>query len=227
MIVDFHSHILPGVDHGSDSIATSVKQLTLAKNAGIEGIISTSHFYPHKHKVDNFIKRRNEAYKSLYENFNANMPINVRLCAEVLVCAGIEKLPGLSELCLYGTKTILLGPPFTEFKDEYAKSVEITISNGFDVLRAHAARSNSRNIDYLVDMGAKIQLNASALTGLFKNKTYYGWISDGCVVGLGSDIHMSDKNAYNNFTKAAKKLGSDFSLIMEKSTQIWNNSKEF
>ena len=29
-LVDFHSHILPRADHGSDSVETSLKQLKLA-----------------------------------------------------------------------------------------------------------------------------------------------------------------------------------------------------
>ena len=37
--VDFHTHILPSVDHGSDSIETSLSQLALAKSFG-------AHVYP-------------------------------------------------------------------------------------------------------------------------------------------------------------------------------------
>lgn len=227
MIVDFHSHILPRVDHGSDSVETSSNQIVYAKNSGIEGIIATSHFYPHKHKAESFLKRRNEAYLRLKEQFNSDLPVDIRLGAEVLVCAGIEKLPELSELCIYGTKTLLLELPFTGFSEEYARSIENIILDGYDVVLAHADRYRSSDIDYLVSLGAKIQLNASSLVGLFKNKTYYGWIDKGIVVGIGSDIHMNDKGAYLTFAKAARKLGSEFLPIMEKSTAIWEKSKEF
>ena len=39
MLVDFHSHILPRADHGSDSIETSLCQLESAAKAGVDTTI--------------------------------------------------------------------------------------------------------------------------------------------------------------------------------------------
>ena len=47
-LVDYHAHILPGCDHGSDGTETSKRQLEAAKAAGIETVCATSHFYPEK-----------------------------------------------------------------------------------------------------------------------------------------------------------------------------------
>ena len=49
---DYHSHILPGCDHGSDGIKTSLKQIEMAKSVGIKTICATPHFYPHKESVE-------------------------------------------------------------------------------------------------------------------------------------------------------------------------------
>ena len=46
--IDFHAHILPGVDHGSNSVEISDFQLKLAAESMIDTVIATSHFYPHK-----------------------------------------------------------------------------------------------------------------------------------------------------------------------------------
>ena len=35
MFIDFHSHILPAADHGSANLETSLKQVALAKEAGV------------------------------------------------------------------------------------------------------------------------------------------------------------------------------------------------
>ena len=64
-IVDFHSHILPNADHGSDSLETSLKQLLLAKEFGVKRIIATPHFYPHRHTLQAFLARRNKAFEEL------------------------------------------------------------------------------------------------------------------------------------------------------------------
>ena len=58
-IIDFHSHILPGADHGSSSVETSLAQLNSAKNAGVTRLIATPHFYPHRHTLEKFLARNN------------------------------------------------------------------------------------------------------------------------------------------------------------------------
>ena len=57
--------------------------------------------------------------------------------------------------------------------------------------------------------GARVQLNASSLVGLFVKKHLYGWIDSGVVVALGSDIHGKDKKAYKNLSAALKKMGKE------------------
>ena len=46
--LDYHAHILPGCDHGSDGLVTSLKQVEMAASAGVKTICATPHFYPHK-----------------------------------------------------------------------------------------------------------------------------------------------------------------------------------
>ena len=43
-MIDFHSHILPGIDDGSKTIEDSIKIIEEAKEAGFTKIISTSHY---------------------------------------------------------------------------------------------------------------------------------------------------------------------------------------
>ena len=45
-IIDIHSHILPGVDDGSDSLETSYRMLEIASRDGISQIILTPHNKP-------------------------------------------------------------------------------------------------------------------------------------------------------------------------------------
>ena len=41
-ITDFHSHVLPGADHGSDSVETSERQLELLNGAGIDRVVAAA-----------------------------------------------------------------------------------------------------------------------------------------------------------------------------------------
>ena len=46
MTIDFHTHILPGVDDGSHSIEESLELLRISGKQGIEEVVLTPHFYP-------------------------------------------------------------------------------------------------------------------------------------------------------------------------------------
>lgn len=215
-IIDFHTHILPTADHGSDSLETSLSQIELAKAAGIDTLIATPHFYPHMDRVSTFIKRRENAYGVLAPHTDAE----IILGAEVLLCEGLNKLPELQNLTIGGSDILLLELPFTSFKREYESSVEDLIDDGYKIVLAHADRYPKENIERLIPLGVNIQLNASSLSGFLTPKHLLKWIDDGIVVALGSDIHMADKKAYTSFLKAKKKLGNSFDSIMQKTNDL-------
>ena len=217
-IIDFHAHILPGADHGSDSVETSLVQLELAKAASVDIIVATPHFYPHMHKLPSFIKRRKSAYEAIAEATDMKIVCG----AEVLLCEKFENFDNIDSLCIEGTKTLLLELPFSSFKPSYVNSVETLVDSGYNIVLAHAERYSADSIDPLLSIGAKIQLNASAVSGLFVKKHIKRWICSGDVVALGSDIHMSAKKYYNNFSRSQKKLKEAFTAIMERSEKYLN-----
>lgn len=45
-MVDFHCHILPGVDDGSKSVEQSLQMLHLEQQQGVDAVILTPHFTP-------------------------------------------------------------------------------------------------------------------------------------------------------------------------------------
>lgn len=56
--LDHHAHVLPGCDHGSDGLETSLRQLDMAAAVGIRTVCATPHFYPHRESVESFLRRR-------------------------------------------------------------------------------------------------------------------------------------------------------------------------
>lgn len=221
-IIDFHAHVLPGADHGSDSLETSLLQLDLAAKSGVKRVIATPHFYPDKHSVADFLDLRNRAFSSLVGAMKEAHPL-LSLGAEVLICDGIERIGGLSELCVAGTNVILLELPFTIFNPSYADSVFRLVKDGFCVVLAHVDRYPKENIELLCEAGARMQVNADALSGLWVSDHIKEWLSDGRIIALGSDIHREDNKAYKRFEKAKSRILSygceqafiDFSRFLE------------
>ena len=79
MNIDFHAHVLPGADHGSANLDTSLKQLALAKQAGIDHVIATPHFYPRHDAPERFLKRRAEAEAALRDSRSAAASTALRI----------------------------------------------------------------------------------------------------------------------------------------------------
>lgn len=225
-LVDFHAHILPGADHGSNSLQVSSHQLEYAMNTGVKRIIATPHFYPHYHTVEKFLSRREKAYYNLKEILNDNTP-EIRVGAEVLLCENLNKIPELSEFCICGTKTLLLELPFSDISDAHVKTVAEIIAQGFDVVLAHADKYASSDIEKFIPLGVKLQLNAMAFSTVFKRANLYDWLDKKLVVALGSDIHMKDRRAYRTFSKTVVKLGDALSNVTAESNKIWEKSKEY
>lgn len=204
--LDYHSHILPGCDHGSDSVETSMKQIESAKNIGIETICATAHFYPNKENLSRFLSRREKTYNNLCSHLDADSP-KIKLGAEVLICPGLDRLDGLESLCLQGTTELLLEMPFYSWTDELWDTLySLNDLKNIQIVMAHADRYSVRDIESLIDDGFTLQLNAECLTKPIKRGKYLSWIDSGAVKYLGSDMHMLG-NGYKDFEKAVNVIG--------------------
>lgn len=64
-MIDFHSHVLPGIDDGSDCVEESLEMLHTAKNQGVSTMLATPHFYAQDVSVDHFLEKRKKAYDTL------------------------------------------------------------------------------------------------------------------------------------------------------------------
>jgi len=219
-IVDFHSHILPGADHGSRSADETLLQLSFAKECSVKRIVATPHFYPMAHTVDSFLERRARAYEELMLSAG-ELDVSIALGAEVLICDSIERMSGVEKLFIGKSDTILLELPIRGFSDSYISSVRNFVKSGVRVVLAHADRYSSENVDRLLDVGAKIQLNADSLSRLFVRGAVRRWLNGSDVVALGSDIHGKDNRAYSRFMRAQKRAGESLSFIRSVSDAIW------
>ena len=219
-VVDFHSHILPGADHGSSSVSETLLQLSFAAEHSVSRVVATPHFYPMAHTVDSFLDRRARAMEEL-ESANERRDVSIVLGAEVLICDSIERMQGIEKLFIGKSNTILLELPTGGFSESYVTSVRNFLKSGVRVVLAHADRYSAETVERLVDVGAQIQLNADALSKLFVRGAVQNWLRDDLVVALGSDIHGKDAKAYKRFVRATERVGEKLSNIRSISDGIW------
>lgn len=203
--LDYHAHILPGCDHGSDSIETSLGQLAAAAAAGVKTICATPHFYPHKESPETFLRRRDETAQRLLNALPEGAP-QIQLGAEVLICDGMERMEELPRLCRQGTNELLLEMPFYKWSEEIWDTLYLLCDlEEIQVVLAHADRYPAEDIEKLIHEGVPLQLNAVCLTRPLQRKRYLTWIESGCVKYLGSDIHMLE-GGYRDWEKCRRLL---------------------
>ena len=53
-MIDFHTHILPGIDDGSRNSEESIQMLNLEQEQDITKIVFTPHFYANRNSVERF-----------------------------------------------------------------------------------------------------------------------------------------------------------------------------
>lgn len=220
-IIDFHSHILPHADHGSDGLKTSAEQLRLLSGAGVGVVIATPHFYPESHTVESFLARRSKAAEELRSSLPEGSP-KIILGAEVLLCEGLDRMDGLSELCIEGTKAILLEMPMHRWSDGLIETVERISELGLTPIMAHVDRYPLREVERFYELdGTYFQLNAPSLCKLFGKRDYLKMVDSGAAVAIGSDLHMTDTAAVRSFSAALRSLGSErVKKIMKKSAEL-------
>ena len=205
LTLDYHAHILPGCDHGSDSVETSRKQLAMAAAAGVRIVCATPHFYPHKESIPSFLQRREASAQLLRENLTADAP-QLQLGAAVLICDGMERLDGLSRLCRGETNELLLEMPFYQWSESIWDTLyALCERRDIEIVLAHAERYPPEAIEQLIRDNVALQLNSECLTRPLHRKRYLTWIKNGSVKYLGSDIHMLG-NGYRDFEKCRRLL---------------------
>ncbi len=206
-LIDFHAHILPGADHGSRDIETSLSQLSILKKAGVEAVCATPHFYPQKDSVASFLERREGCAKALFSSVGEECIPKILLGAEVLVCPGIDHMEDLSKLCIEGTDVILLEMPFSTFNDSLVETVAKISRMGLTVVMAHIDRYPMSDIMKLCsECDVLYQLNGETVSTMKGRKKADKIVSLLPVVAIGSDIHGADKRAVKNFLGLAKRF---------------------
>lgn len=217
--IDFHSHILPGADHGSSSVDISRRQLMLMRNAGVGAVVATPHFYPHQQRPEAFIQIRERTAEELRQELPEGAPL-IYVGAEVLVCPGIHAMEGLEQLTVKGTNVLLLEMPTTSWSEALLDTVEEIRAAGFRPVMAHIDRYPMSEVKKLLARGLSVQLNATAFLGLSGGKSYRSLIADGSVLALGSDLHGCEPAEYKPFLKMLKRLGGEADTVFERTAAL-------
>ena len=211
-MIDWHSHILPGMDDGSRNVAESIALLKMQAEQGVDTVVATPHFYANDETVASFLKRRRDAFALLKANLPDNAP-EIHLGAEVRYYQGISRLVGLKDLKVEGSPVLLVEMPMSRWSESMVRELmEISSISGVKLALAHIdryLRLQSRDVwTRIYDSDFLIQVNASFFTAWGTRRKAMSLLTNGCIQMIGSDCH--------NLTSRPPQIGSAFGIIQKK-----------
>lgn len=199
-IVDFHSHILPGIDDGSSDIQMSDAMLKEAASQGVNVQVLTPHFYASKMNIDSFIQKRDLAVQQILPIAQKNK-IRIRVGAEVAYFNNMSESESIEKFFINGTRILLIEMPFRQWTSKEVREIESFEQRGVLVMFAHLDRylsfqKDKEPLNDLLAMKTISQINAESLTTFFSRHKVLKTIGDNSFV-LGSDAHNMEERAPN------------------------------
>lgn len=198
MKLDFHSHILPGLDDGAVDVDDAVALVSTMKDWGFERLTCTPHI---TNKFRNTPQTIRKAFEELQEAlYLQNVQIEMKMSAEYRLVPEtwpevleknwlmpIEDRFILMELPIFNPEDIGDLKPLEEFKK--------VVSLGLTPLLPHPERyfylSKKELMSYL-EAGVEIQSNYGSLAGLYGKEAYdnvKALVEEGVVSYYGTDMH--------------------------------------
>ncbi len=217
VLIDAHSHILPGIDDGSGSLEQSVTMLRMEAEQGVQQVIATPHFYPQHDSPERFLARRAKAEERLRTEMekHSNLP-ELHIGAEVHYFNRMSDSDQLIGLTIGNSRGVLIEMPnapwteamYRDLEDIYAKCGLIPIVAHID--RYIGCFRTFGIPDRLAELPVLVQANADFFMNRLTSSVALRMLKNDQIHLLGSDCHNLDRrkpDLKGAVDRIAKRLG--------------------
>ncbi|MCI8283971.1 MAG: hypothetical protein HFE90_01695 [Firmicutes bacterium] len=200
-MIDFHTHILHNIDDGSHNVEESITMLKQSYAQGIDTVVLTSHFRLGEHKIDSYLKERQNRFDEIREHLTEE---DKKVIPKMIMGSEVEYIPGmngwdyLDKLTIKGTNYIMTEMPFIPWTDAVVKTIDdIALNSPFTPILPHIDRyfhtfTKEAYIRHYFDMPVKLQMNAIYINSVNNIQYYKSLIETGIIDVLGSDCHSCE-----------------------------------
>lgn len=192
--VDMHSHVLPGIDDGAQTVKDSVELVQAMINLGIRKIIATPHIMiDYYRNTPEIIATALDMLKN--ELQKQHMEIELEAAAEHLLDEGFEILLDENRVMPIGDDYLLFEMSFIDAHPNLIPIVQKIQDKGYKPILAHPERYpyfTIENCENLRSWGCNLQMNTISLTGYYGAKTKEmaeAMIENNLVDFISSDMH--------------------------------------
>ncbi|WP_455952907.1 tyrosine-protein phosphatase [Blautia sp.] len=197
-MVDIHSHILPFLDDGAETMEEAVNMAYIAAKNGINHIVASSHgnYYPYT------IEEYRESFKQLQKLLSEKkIPVKLYPGMEIFMdeCA-ISLIEQKKVLSVNETNYLLIEFPFEEKTEKVCKYIANLQMKKYNVILAHPERYIFMQNDpelayYLEETGCILQVNRGSILGEFgrnSRRLALQMLNDGIIKVIGTDAHDTE-----------------------------------
>ena len=205
---DHHSHILPGVDDGVETMGEALRILAKYESLGIRSLWLTPHIME---DIPNCPQKLATRFKELKSAYNGK--IELRIAAEYMIDNHLRKLlADNAELLPIGNdgKYILVETSYYNSPIKMRDTLQQIKSKGYHPLLAHPERYmylDNSEYQKLHNEGVKFQLNLASLAGgyvpVVKKKALW-LLSNSLYSVAGSDLHSEESIDFITKCKLSK-----------------------
>lgn len=215
-VIDFHAHILPGIDDGSRSLETTAQMCTMSLEQGVEVMVATPHFYPWRDRIEDFLERRQKAWEQWRTLPEEKRP-RLLLGSETAFFRGMSMADKISSMTIQGTNVLLLEMPFEPWGEKDMEELE-RLCGQYHIVLAHLERylripGNKQRIKEALELPLFVQVNADSLLDWKQRRALIKMFQNGQAHFLGSDchgVHHRPPNLQEGRRVLEKKLGAGF-----------------
>lgn len=190
-LTDWHSHLLPGVDDGVQSLSESLAALAYYEQIGISEVWLTPHIME---DIPNTTSELREVYEQLIEAYKGG--IKLHLASENMIDNLFDQRLEAGDLLRLGNdKHLLVETSYFNSPMHFYKRLERIKDSGYTPVLAHPERyvyMGHSDYQHLKAMGILFQLNLPSLSGMYGRQAMKNaeWLlASGFYNLLGTDIH--------------------------------------
>lgn len=164
--IDIHTHILPNIDDGSESVEESINLIYQEMDQGVGTIVLTPHFFPETENHEKFLEKLQNSFELLKKEVNQrNIDIRLISGSEVRISLKLLEMD-LTPFCIGNTRYILIELSTSQYYSWTKYVLTGIISRGYIPIIAHIERYDMlppNEVYEFILIGALIQANFDSI----------------------------------------------------------------
>lgn len=196
LTVDIHSHLIAGIDDGSQSLEESLRLIKRLKGLGYTKLITTPHTMMHRYanSTESILRGLKELKIALLKN---QINIDIEVASEYYLDEHLMALVDQRDILTFGDNYLLFEMSYVTHPVDYKAMITKMIEAGYKPVLAHPERylylgNHFSKYVTLRVLGVYFQVNINSIGGYYSPEVQRNarrLIDEGMVSFLGSDTH--------------------------------------